>query len=176
MIISAIDPDNQIRGLTVDADGKLQTTAVLDATGLTIPPPVGGATEAKQDTQITKLGGGLPVALTASGNFKSAIQEALPAGTNTIGATKPSGLTAKGYQQITSLSAASALTVPSGSTCALIQAETQSIRWRDDGTNPTSSVGMIIAAGESLFFTGSLSAFRGVETTASAKLNVSYYG
>lgn len=92
------------------------------------------------------------------------------------GSTKPAGLTAKGYQQITSLSAAAALTVPTGATVALITAETQGIRWRDDGTNPTASVGMLIAAGESVFFTGSLAAFRAIEVTASAKLNISYYG
>lgn len=89
---------------------------------------------------------------------------------------RPSGLTALGYQQITSISAAAALTVPSGSTVALIQAETKDVRWRDDGSNPTASVGMIIPAGTSVFFTGSLSAFRAIETAASAKLNISYYG
>lgn len=95
---------------------------------------------------------------------------------NLISGDKPSALTAKGYQQISSLSSAAALTVPSGATVALIQAESQSVRWRDDGTNPTTSVGMVLAAGESLFFTGALSAFRAIEITASAKLNISYYG
>lgn len=89
---------------------------------------------------------------------------------------KPLALTAKGYQQITSLSAAAALTVPSGAIVALIQAETQSIRWRDDGTDPTTTVGMVLSAGESMFFTGSLAAFKAIEITASAKLNISYYG
>ena len=90
--------------------------------------------------------------------------------------TAPGALSAKGYQQITSLSSAAALTVPANSTCALIQAETQSVRWRDDGTNPTASVGMVLAAGETIFFTGSMSAFRAIAVAASAKLNVSYYG
>lgn len=90
--------------------------------------------------------------------------------------TKPSGLTAKGYQQLTSLSSAAALTVPSGATVALVQAESQSIRWRDDGTDPTTTAGMVLSAGESLFFTGSLAAFKAIEITASAKLNISYYG
>ena len=88
----------------------------------------------------------------------------------------PGNLTALGYQQITSLASAAALTVPTGATVAVIQAEAQSIRWRDDGTNPTTSVGMVLAAGESLFFTGSLSGFRAIEVAASAKLNISYYG
>ena len=42
-----------------------------------------------------------------------------------------------GYQQITSLSSATGLTVPQGATLALIVPETQNVRWRDDGTNPT---------------------------------------
>jgi hypothetical protein len=88
----------------------------------------------------------------------------------------PAGLSAKGYQQLTSLASATAMTVPTGATVALIQAESQSIRWRDDGTNPTTSAGMVIAAGETVFFTGSLSGFRAIEVSASAKLNISYYG
>lgn len=110
----------------------------------------------------------------AEGNLLGSSSAPLPV-SGTI-STTPADLTAKGYQQITSLSAAAALTVPSGATVALIQAETKDVRWRDDGTNPTTSVGMIIPAGTSLFFTGSLSAFRVIETAASAKLNVSYYG
>ncbi len=92
----------------------------------------------------------------------------------------PRNLTPFAYQQITSLSAATALTVPAPTnsvpaTLALIQAETQSVRWRDDGTNPTASVGMVLAAGETLPYTGDLTKLRFIETTASAKLNVSYY-
>jgi len=88
----------------------------------------------------------------------------------------PAGLTALGYQQLTDLSSAAALTVPTGSTVALIQAESQSVRWRDDGTDPTTSVGMVLSAGESIFFTGDLAGFSAIEVAASAKLNVSYYG
>lgn len=80
-----------------------------------------------------------------------------------------------GYQQITSLSAATALTIPTGATMALITPETQAVRWRDDGTNPTASVGMPVAVGESLNYDGDLSRIRFIEQTASAKLNISYY-
>lgn len=88
-----------------------------------------------------------------------------------------------GYQQITNLSSAVGLTVPAlapdGSkqqpTFALIVAETQGVRWRDDGTNPTASVGMPLAAGVPLQYDGDLARIRFIETTASAKLNISYY-
>jgi hypothetical protein len=88
-----------------------------------------------------------------------------------------------GYQQITSLSAAAGLTVPttdkSGNkqqpTFALIIAESKDVRWRDDGTNPTASVGMPLAVGVPLQYDGDLTNIKFIETAASAKINVSYY-
>lgn len=88
-----------------------------------------------------------------------------------------------GYQQITSLSSAQSLSVPSVDanglavkpSIALITPETQGVRWRDDGTDPTSSVGMPLAAGVTLQYDGDLKKIRFIEQTASAKLNISYY-
>jgi len=80
-----------------------------------------------------------------------------------------------GYQQITSLSSAQALTIPSGATRALIAPLTQTVRWRDDGTNPTASVGMPVAAGAYLNYDGDLKTIRFIEASASAELNISYY-
>lgn len=81
-----------------------------------------------------------------------------------------------GYQQITSLSSATSLTVPAGAAYAIIQAESQAVRWRDDGTNPTSTVGMRIPVGSELQFDGQLATIKFIEEAASAKLNISYYG
>jgi len=81
-----------------------------------------------------------------------------------------------GYQQISNLVAAVGLTVPNGAKRALIQAESQSVRWRDDGTAPTAAVGMLIQSGETLPYTGALGTIRIIEVAASAKLNISYYG
>jgi hypothetical protein len=89
-----------------------------------------------------------------------------------------------GYQQITSLSSAQGLTVPevdpvSGlkamPTIALITPETNTVRWRDDGTAPTASVGMPLAAGVTLQYDGDLKKIKFIEQTASAKINISYY-
>jgi hypothetical protein len=80
-----------------------------------------------------------------------------------------------GYQQITSLSSAAGLTPPQGATLALIVPESQNVRWRDDGTNPTASVGMPIFVGASLSYDGDFNKIKFIEETASAKLNVSYY-
>jgi predicted hotdog family 3-hydroxylacyl-ACP dehydratase len=82
----------------------------------------------------------------------------------------------KGYQQITSLSSATVLTVPTDARIALIQAEDQSVRWRDDGVDPTTTVGMLMPSTVVLEYDGQLANLRFIEVTASAKLNVSYYG
>ena len=88
-----------------------------------------------------------------------------------LGYTKPSG-----YVQLTSLGSAVGLSsIPAEARFALIQAESQSIRWRDDGTNPTTGIGMVLAAGATLVYSGTLSAIKLIETTASAKVNVTYY-
>lgn len=80
-----------------------------------------------------------------------------------------------GYQQITSLSSAVGLTVPAGAKKAVIEAESQSVRWRDDGTNPTTSVGHVLYPGNVLVYTGNLGRLKLIEVSASAKLSVSYY-
>lgn len=80
-----------------------------------------------------------------------------------------------GYQQITSLSSSTALTVPSGATIALICAETSGVRWRDDGTAPTASVGMPLAAGQCQQYGIRLSAMLFIQQASGAILDVSYY-
>lgn len=80
-----------------------------------------------------------------------------------------------GYQQITSLSSAAKLASKSAIS-ALIQAETKDVRWRDDGVAPTSSVGMVLKAGDTLEYSGDLTAIQFIEAESSAKLNIAYYG
>lgn len=71
--IAGRGPNNSTVEVAVDADGKLYVLGSFD-------PPVGGATEAKQDDQIGLLGGGLPDALTAGGNLKVSIEESTGGG------------------------------------------------------------------------------------------------
>ena len=88
-----------------------------------------------------------------------------------------------GYQQITSLSSATGLTVPqtdlNGLACkptlAIITCETQTVRWRDDDVDPTTTVGMPLAAGVTLQYDGDLTKIKFIEQTGGAKLNISYY-
>jgi hypothetical protein len=89
-----------------------------------------------------------------------------------------------GYQQLATLTSATGLTVPARdpltgmdmkANFALIVAETQDVRWRDDGTDPTASVGMLLKAGVIFQYDGDLKKIKFIESTASAKINVSYY-
>lgn len=89
-----------------------------------------------------------------------------------------------GYAQYTSLAAAKSLKtdapatgtiLPDRSIKALIQAETQDIRWTDDGTTPTAAIGMLLKANTVLEFEGNLATFKMIEVAASAKVNISYY-
>ena len=87
------------------------------------------------------------------------------------------GMKKLGYQQITSLSGATKLTVPAGTSLAVITPETQAVRYRDDGTDPTSTVGMPLGIGSYLFYDGAaLAALSFIEQVASAKLDILYYG
>jgi hypothetical protein len=95
---------------------------------------------------------------------------------NPLPVTDAGTFTPLGFQQITSVSASTALTVPGGATRAFIEAETQSVRWRPDGstTAPTATVGHILPAGSAMWYAGDLAAIRLIEVAASAKLNVTY--
>lgn len=89
---------------------------------------------------------------------------------------KDSPLLAKGYQQLVAPDTATALTVPAGANRALIQCTAQNVRWRDDGTNPTTTVGMLLlATSDGLWFTGDVVAMRVISAVAGAVVNVSYY-
>lgn len=84
---------------------------------------------------------------------------------------------ALGYEQLTDLSAAVGLPdVPALATCAIIRTEAQAVRWRDDGTNPSATVGMqMLTTDAPLFYSGPLRNIKFIEVTSGAKLNISYY-
>lgn len=66
--------------------------------------------------------------------------------------------------------------IPSGpNVVALIIPETQNVRFRDDGTDPTSTVGMLLVAGQPFLYTGNLSALRMIQVAATAAVTVAYY-
>jgi hypothetical protein len=88
-----------------------------------------------------------------------------------------------GYQQITSLTGSTALTVPARDIAGLvgspitayIRCENQGVRWRDDGVAPTASVGFPLFPGDVLVYDGDLKRIQFIQQAASATLNVVYY-
>lgn len=84
---------------------------------------------------------------------------------------------ALGHQQITNLAAAVGITVLPGTERVILQCETQNVRYRDDGTDPTASVGLILVALTMYEFSiAQIARMKFIETAASAKLNIASYG
>lgn len=81
-----------------------------------------------------------------------------------------------GYQQLTSLAAATALTIPAGGAIeAFIVCSGQPVMWRDDGTDPTATIGMPLATGTGFPYFANLPKIKIIQTTASATCNITYY-
>lgn len=90
-------------------------------------------------------------------------------------------MTPCGYQQFAAgvPDTVQALTVPTTAPqlpmLAIITPVTQAVRYRDDGTNPTASVGQYLAVNVPFYYDGDLKAIRLISATAGAELNISYY-
>jgi hypothetical protein len=80
-----------------------------------------------------------------------------------------------GYQQITDASTAVGLTIPTGANFAMIVCEAQSVRWRDDGISPTTTVGMPLSVGVDFSYDGDLHRIKFIAAVAGAIINISYY-
>ncbi len=82
---------------------------------------------------------------------------------------------ALGYQQITP-TVATPLTIPTGGPrWALICVDTTAVRYRDDGTAPTASIGQPIASGQCVAYSGPMGSFQVIQQSGGAVVNVSYY-
>ena len=85
----------------------------------------------------------------------------------------------KGYQQLTVSTTAVGLTVPVGATRAVVKVIAQPVRYRDDGTAPTSAAGYPLVANETFEVDGisTLGAAKFIRSAASdATLEILYYG
>lgn len=78
------------------------------------------------------------------------------------------------HDPITDLSTAVGLTVPAGTAYALIAVEGKDVRYRDDGTDPTASVGFPLEAG-TLFTHEKPGLLKFIEQVPGAALSVNYY-
>ena len=93
----------------------------------------------------------------------------------TIGNLKPCG-----FQKLTVSSSVVALTIPTlaeGITArsAAMVVETDAVRWRDDGVDPTSTDGMLIPANSDMNYDGKLAQIRFIRVTGDAVVDISYY-
>lgn len=86
-----------------------------------------------------------------------------------------------GYCQLTSIAASTQLSacaggIPSGAGVADIIVEAQAIRYRTDGSAPTTTVGMPLAVGtEKIFALTDLSQIRVIAQTAGAIVNIEFF-
>jgi hypothetical protein len=80
-----------------------------------------------------------------------------------------------GWQTLTVTGTVGSLTVPVLADSCLISTDAN-VRFRDDGGQPTGSVGVLLPTGIAPFFyTGTLSALRFIAVTGTANLNINYY-
>lgn len=88
-----------------------------------------------------------------------------------------------GYQQISAatLAASTPLTLPTSIggmpvAYAMIQNNgTGAVRWRDDGTAPTATVGMLLPNGSELDYFGEMTAIQFIVSAAVPILDIAYY-
>lgn len=81
-----------------------------------------------------------------------------------------------GFESISNPATAQSLTPVAGAKFALISTATAAIRWRDDGTAPTATVGIALAVGEYFQYFGDLSAIQVINDGGAAVVSVAYYG
>lgn len=86
-----------------------------------------------------------------------------------------------GYRQVSVSTVAVGLgTIPTGANRALITVETDNIRWRDDSTPPTATVGMFVQQTQAFELSGPASisqfkAIRDTNATSDVILNINFY-
>lgn len=93
------------------------------------------------------------------------------------------GVKSVGFYQATSIDTAKTLasaigtTVPTTADYCTVQADTQAVRYRDDGTDPTASVGTLLASGgtPTVIRRGQFANAKFISATAGAKLNVEFF-
>lgn len=87
-------------------------------------------------------------------------------------------LYALGYQQmaVPADSVSAAPVPPAGTIVALMKIEGAPVRYRDDGADPTQSIGMPLSIGESMAYDAVMLDMRLIGQQAGAIVNIAYYG
>jgi hypothetical protein len=90
---------------------------------------------------------------------------------------RDSNLKPKGYLKVTVSNTAVGLTIPDGARFAMFKLnDSNTLRWRDDNVNPTSTEGMLLEQGDDFWYTGVLRYWKAIRTGSSdATLLVMFY-
>lgn len=88
---------------------------------------------------------------------------------------RPSGYCQGSITVATTLAAVNGGAIPQGVTMTRIIVEGAAIRYRDDGVAPTASVGMPLAIGTELIYTGAPNKLQFIPQTGTAVINASFY-
>jgi hypothetical protein len=124
--------------------------------------------------QSNPAGQPFPLTMDLTGNLCGSISNTSAAPLYVAGA--PYSYTALGCQQITSLaSAAPFASIPTGAKLATVTPEVQPVRYRDDGTAPTASIGPLLYPGLVWSYSGPLASIQFIQTAASATIDVCFY-
>lgn len=80
-------------------------------------------------------------------------------------------------RQVTGLDSAAGLgVIPTGAAYVVFEVEGAAVRWRDDGVDPTATVGVRqLQDAPPYLYDGDLAALKFIQITATAKLNVAFY-
>jgi len=103
---------------------------------------------------------------------------AWPAGAVTV--VEPAPVVVLGYCQLSVTTAVLISTcsggIPGGAQVAYITPETAAIRWRDDGTAPTTTVGYPVpTGGTQLIYRGNLATLQVIAQSGTATVNIAFY-
>lgn len=93
---------------------------------------------------------------------------------------RPAPIIPAGYCQLTPLASATLLSscaigIPAGAEVALIVVSTANIRYRDDGTAPTASVGAPVLQGQNISYQGDLRKIQFIAQSGSPVLDIVFY-
>lgn len=95
---------------------------------------------------------------------------------NQLGQPVGGGLEALGQAQVVlTTTTPYAVSAPAGTTLILARVEAADARWKDDGTDPTTAVGMPLLDGETLRYDAD-SQLRFIAQASGAILNLAFYG
>lgn len=88
---------------------------------------------------------------------------------------RPAGYCQASITTATALSAMNGGTIPPTVTLTRIIVEGAAVRYRDDGTAPTATVGQPLAIGVELLYTGAPNKLQFIPQTGTAVVNASFY-